>query len=175
MAHAEYASLKAVRRFLLPASAFTIVWLLLTEGNWSALPIGIPAVLAAAWVAVRTRSASRPGISLPGLMRFMPLFLWESLRGGFDVARRTLSPELRIQPGFTCFRTGLGDDNARVFLTNCICLLPGSLAADLQGDRIDIHLLDAAQQPEAELHRLEKAVGRLFVTAPDHPGKSAPC
>ena len=67
------------------------------------------------------------------------------------------------------------DDNARVFLTNCICLLPGSLAADLQGDRIDIHLLDAAQQPEAELHRLEKAVGRLFVTAPDHPGKSAPC
>jgi hypothetical protein len=40
--------------------------------------------------------------------------------------------------------------------------LPGTLAADLDGDRAELHLLDASQNPEPDLRRLEQAIGRLF-------------
>jgi len=103
-----------------------------------------------------------PGISLTGLSRFIVFFLRESVRGGFDVARRTLAPRLRIQPGFKNYRIRLNEPLARVLLINCISLLPGTLAARLDGDRVELHLLDAGVDPEPELLRLEQAIARLF-------------
>ena len=101
-------------------------------------------------------------MSLSGLIRLLPLFVWESLRGGIDVARRTLTPRMRIKPGFTQYRIRLERCSARVFFTNCVCLLPGTLAADLRDDRIEIHMLDSTVNPHAELERLERAIARVY-------------
>ncbi len=95
-------------------------------------------------------------------VRFFPFFLWESLRGGIDVARRTLAPRMRIQPGFTIYRTGLQQPAARVFFVDCVCLLPGTLGADLRGDQLDLHMLDARRDSLADLHRLERAVALIY-------------
>ena len=75
---------------------------------------------------------------------------------------RTLSLKMHIRPGFTVFRTDLRRRDALVFLINCANLLPGTLAADLRGGRLDIHLLDAEVDAENGLRRLERAVGRIF-------------
>ena len=141
---------------------FASLWWLLSGGDPGSWLIGIPAVLAAGWAARRLRMGERWTFSAPGVLRFLPLFLWESLRGGMDVARRTLAPRLRIQPGFTLYRTGLQQPNARVFFANCVCLLPGTLAADLQDDRLRVHMLDAAFDPQVELKRLERAVAHVY-------------
>ena len=45
---------------------------------------------------------------------------------------------------------------------NCISLLPGTLAADLDGDRVVLHLLDTGVDPEPDLRRLEDAIAGLF-------------
>ena len=103
-----------------------------------------------------------PGISLTGLFGFVVLFLLESIRGGFDVALRTLSPNLRIQPGFKRYQLHTSNPAARVLLVNCIGLLPGTLAADLDGDVAQLHLLDSDVNPEPQLHRLERAIARLY-------------
>ena len=103
-----------------------------------------------------------PRISLAGLPGFVALFLRESLRGGLDVAPRTLAPQLRIRPGFKHYRLQLSEPSARVLMINCISLLPGTLAARLTGDQVELHLLDAGEDPEPELLRLEQAIARLF-------------
>ena len=147
---------------LVRAAILACLWWIIAQGQTSAWLIGLPAVAAAAMASVylgRTRSRR---ISLTGLSGFIALFLRESVRGGFDVARRTLAPQLRINPGFANYRLRLTDPLARVLLINCISLLPGTLAARLEGDSVELHLLDAAEDPAPDLHRLEQAIARLF-------------
>lgn len=77
-------------------------------------------------------------------------------------ARRTLRPRMQIQPRFTEFTTRLHHPQARVFFANCVCLLPGTLAPDVRGRVIDIHMLDTAGDARAELLRLENAVAAIY-------------
>jgi multicomponent Na+:H+ antiporter subunit E len=144
------------------------LWWLLSDGDPGSWVIGLPAVAAAVWSVRRLRPARIGSVSLSALLRFVPFFLWESLRGGLDVARRTLAPRMRVQPDLILYRTRLSRPDARVFFTNCVSLLPGTLAADLRGDRLAVHVLDAASDAERELRLLERAVARVYPQA-------APC
>ncbi len=150
------------RNFVTTALALAGLWWLLTDNTPGAWLIGVPVVIAAAWSAQRMDSGDRDTISYMGVLRFVPLFVWESLRGGIDVAWRTLAPRMRIQPGYTRFRTLLRQTDARVLFANCICLLPGTLAADLHDDRLQVHLLDRGIDPGDDLRRLETAVARIY-------------
>ncbi len=138
------------------------LWWLLTNGAPASWLIGVPVVLAAGWSLQHLHSANTRSLSISGLIGFLPLFLWESLRGGIDVARRTLAPRLRIHPGFVIYPTRLQSDAARVFFINCVSLLPGTLAADFNDDQLTIHMLDDRIDPEDELRRLEQAVLRIY-------------
>ena len=86
----------------------------------------------------------------------------ESLRGGIDVARRVLSPRLDVAPGFLTYRTRLSGPQARLLFVNSVSLLPGTLAADLQDDRLTIHALDSDAEFAEDLARLETAVARVY-------------
>lgn len=139
-----------------------LLWWIIVQGQVGAWLIGLPAVALAIMVSVYFGDTDLPRVSLAGLARFIVFFLRESVRGGFDVARRTLAPRLRIQPGFKNYRTRLNEPLARVLLINCISLLPGTLAARLDGDQVELHLLDAGEDPAPDLIRLEQAIARLF-------------
>ena len=158
-------------RYLFVPVALAALWWLLSDGAAGAWVIGVPAVIGAAWAAWSLGAGDLGTISLRGLLRFLPLFVLESVRGGVDVARRTLAARMDIQPGFAQFRTGLKKPAARVFFANCVCLLPGTLASDLDGDRIELHLLDSGIDPEPELRRLEESVARVYRdSVPDSGG-----
>jgi multicomponent Na+:H+ antiporter subunit E len=141
---------------------FAGLWWLITQGRPEAWLIGVPAAVLAAYTSTRLGAPARPRLDLRGLPAFAALFLRESVHGGLDVAYRTLQPQLRIAPGFHRYRLHTRHPAARVLLVNCIGLLPGTLAASLDGDHAELHLLDASQDPAAQLHRLERAICRLF-------------
>ncbi|MGB5179849.1 MAG: Na+/H+ antiporter subunit E [Gammaproteobacteria bacterium] len=139
------------------------LWWLIVQGQPDAWLVGVPAVAIATLVSSRLGSRhALPRLSLTGLLAFVALFLRESIRGGLDVAFRTLGPRLRIEPGFHSYRMHTSHPAARVLLINCIGLLPGTLAADLDGDHAELHLLDNSVDPEPQLLRLEQAIVRLF-------------
>lgn len=138
------------------------LWWVITGGDPGSWLVGVPAVFAAAWAAERLRARPGPRFSIGGLLRFAPFFLWGSLRGGIDVARRTLGLRLRISPSFTEYRVQLAHPSARVFFANSVSLLPGTLTADLSGEQLRVHLLADDLDAQAELARLERAVARLF-------------
>ena len=142
---------------------FAFLWWLMTDGQPSSWLIGIPAILFATWVFMRLNPQPGHYLSLVGLLRFIPFFLIESLRGGIDVAARTLHPRLRIKPGFYRYPLKLEDRLQRLFFVNCVNLLPGTLTADIHEDCIEIHLLSEDIDPEPGLSRLQEAVSRLFL------------
>ena len=149
-------------QMLIVPGLLAALWWLLSGGALSSWLIGVPVVLAASWSLQRLRSAHAGSISMTGLLRFLPLFLWESLRGGIDVVMRTLVPRMRIRPGLVVYSTRLQSEAARVFFINSVSLLPGTLAADFNGNQLTIHMLDDSIDPEDELRRLEQAVLRIY-------------
>ena len=138
------------------------LWWLIVQGRADAWLVGLPAVALASWASIRLGGNEPPRLSPGGLVAFITLFLRESLRGGLDVARRTLGLVLRIEPGFRRYRLHLRHPAARVLFINCVGLLPGTLAADLDTDHAELHLLDTGMNPDPQLLRLEQAIARLF-------------
>jgi multicomponent Na+:H+ antiporter subunit E len=137
-------------------------WLMVPVASASAWLVGVPAILCAGLASAALSGGVRSGVSLRGLPAFALVFVRQSFSGGIDVARRTLAPTLNIAPGFAYYRLRNQAPLARVLVVNCISLLPGTLAARLVDDRVELHLLDARQDPQPELLELERAVARLF-------------
>ncbi len=152
----------SVTKVLVWVTVFSVLWWVITQGDIGSWLIGLPAVVGASWARIRIGSFAGTRISLLGLVRFVPYFLWESLRGGTDVALRTLAPRVRVKPGFYRYRTGLHASSARTFFAYCVSLLPGTLTAELQDEWLEIHTLNNASEPFAELVRLERVIARLF-------------
>ena len=137
------------------------LWWIVTNGSVESWLIGLPALAGAVWASRRLGTMSGVRISLLGVVRFVPYFIWESLRGGTDVALRTLAPRVRVQPGFYRYHTGL-HISERTFFAYCVSLLPGTLTADLQDEWLEIHMLNIESDPLSELSRLECLVAGLF-------------
>lgn len=112
---------------LLTLTLLAGLWWVLTSGSMASWLVWLPALASAAWVNGRLGRSSGERLSLTGLARFVPFFIWQSLRGGVDVALRTLTPRMRIQPGFSRYRTRLKTLSAQTFFANCVSLLPGTL------------------------------------------------
>lgn len=152
--------LPIARTVALRLALFSLLWWVLTEGqpgSWS---------LGALFVALATAlslALSRPvPWSAVGFIRFVPFFLWWSLRGGVDVAWRACAPSLPIAPGMLTYRLRLPPGRARVFMTAVISLLPGTLSAEIVRNSLFVHALDQRTSSEADLAALEMRSPRSF-------------
>ena len=139
---------------------FGLLWWVLTEGATNSWLVGAPAVL----LAVLASEVLLQGVSwsLPGAVRFVPFFLWHSLHGGVDVARRALHPRLPISPQLFDYRWRLPPGLPRVFMANTVSLLPGTLSAELGKEYLRVHVLDQAGTFASGLAVVESRVARLF-------------
>lgn len=146
----------------LRAGGFFALWLVL-------LPSFAPADLAVGALAAGCATAASlvllprgNGVRFLALLAWVPRFLWQSLAGGFDVARRALSPRMPLATGFVDYRTGLPRGHARNNFATVTSLLPGTLPCGDGPDTIEYHCLDTSQpvaeQLAAEERRLSGAL-----------------
>ncbi|MBW6509077.1 MAG: Na+/H+ antiporter subunit E [Desulfuromonadales bacterium] len=147
-------------RFILRLGGCLFLWWVLTGGRASSWIIGVPTIALALWVMEAAPQTHPWRISFAGLLRFIPYFLLQSLRGGIDVARRAYSPRLPLDPQIIDFPLNLPPGPAQVFFLNSVSLLPGTLSADLNGTTLKVHLLDHKIDPQ--LDQLETRVAALF-------------
>jgi multicomponent Na+:H+ antiporter subunit E len=92
---------------------------------------------------------------------FVPFFLWRSLQGGVDVARRAFHPRMPITPELLDYPLRLPPGLPRVMLANIVSLLPGTLSATLNREVLKIHVLDGEAALLANLDTLEERVGKV--------------
>jgi len=137
-----------------------LLWWMLTDGAVDSWPIGVPVVLLALYVSVKLMPAA--SWSLTGIARFVPFFLWHSLRGGVDVAGRALRPRLPISPALIDWPWQLPPGLPRVLMANTVSLLPGTLSAELNDRYLRVHVLDDSGGYQAELRSIEARVADLL-------------
>lgn len=155
-----------MRRFniltVILATLFASLWWLLTNGTASSWIVGLPVVVAATLVGQSLWGEMTTRIRWQGLIRFSVFFVYESIRGGIDVARRTLAPTMKIEPHFYYYQTNIQQPIAKLLFCNCISLLPGTLSVQLQDNQIEVHALSSDTEVEKELIQLENKVRAIF-------------
>jgi len=131
------------------------VWCVLTGAGRNALIAGLLVLPPAVWLSMLLLPPTR-ALRLYGMAAFLPGFLWSSLRGGIDVARRAFHPRMPLNPGWMVVPVGL-PDGGKVALGGALSLMPGTLVAGRDDEgRLLVHLLDRDQDVEG-LVRLEEA------------------
>lgn len=172
--------MRRIARLLAPPA---LLWVILTNGRVDSLIIGVPAIIASAWVFARLqRTPSIAGATGQAGMRveaptayvmryralpaFVGHFLLRSVIAGVDVARRTLSPRLDLSPDIIDVQTALPSGAPRLLLAATLSLVPGSLFVELHGDRITMHVLDRHADARRQLVSMEQQIAKLFVALP---------
>ncbi len=142
------------------------LWWILAEGRVDTWGIGAIAVVSAVLVSLRLLPVSAGRVSLPGLAAFVCLFVWNSVRGGVQVALAAFYGRTALRPGILEMRLELPPGGGRILLVNTLGLMPGTLGVELDDDRLRVHVLDE-RLPIAEVAReIERAIGRLFKVTP---------
>jgi len=145
-------------RFSVHALTLAALWAILADGRgWG---VGVPFVLLATVASCLIAPMSR--WSLSGLARFIPYFIWNSLRGGIDVAYRVFHPKLPIDPALVRYELRLNHVAARVLMANSVTLLPGTLSASLDGNVLVVHVLNAGAPTVEALETLEQRIAEVF-------------
>lgn len=154
------------RTGLLMAKRFAIffgLWLVLTDADEGAAPIGLATAAGALWISTRLAPTRERPLRLLQLAAMAPGFFWRSLRGGADVAWRAFHPKLPLAPGWIAYPARLPSGTPRVMLGGEVSLLPGTLVAGEESGRLLVHCLDTGlpivRQIEEEEARLARAVG----------------
>ena len=136
------------------------LWAVLANGEgWG---FGVPAALGAAWLSLRLAPPSAHRIRLLALPRFAGWFLWQSLRAGWDVARRTLHPALPLEPGMIRFRPTLPEGAPTWWLMLVVSLLPGTLSVRMAAGTLELHCLDTTGDVAGDVAQAEEELARLF-------------
>jgi multicomponent K+:H+ antiporter subunit E len=84
----------------------------------------------------------------PAAFRLGFVVLWDIVVSNLEVARLVVGPERRIEPRFVWFPLDIRDPHGIVSLAGIITMTPGTLSADLTGDRryLLIHALNAGDE-----------------------------
>ena len=138
------------------------LWVMLTGGSAESWIMGGPAVLLGTALIFIYPAPPAWRLSPVGAVRFILWFTLQSVRGALDVARRALAWHLPLAPGSRVYRTMLPAGAPRLLFANAITLLPGTLTAGIEGDRLVIHMLDTTADLDSELAALERRVAALF-------------
>lgn len=154
-----------VYSILLRTSALVLLWWLLNRGDYASWIIGAPFIAAAVALSM-VLAPPRPLRWRPlQVIRFMPVFLWESLKGGVDVTRRVFRPTMPLYPVIFNYKVSLPHGLPRLIMLNVVSLLPGTLSADIHEDQLTLHVLDSNTAFEDDLRRIEKLIANMIAPA----------
>jgi multicomponent Na+:H+ antiporter subunit E len=148
--------------FLWRVVLLALFWLLLNATDSASWIIGIPSILVAASFSMQLAPPRAWHWRPWQVVRFLPVFLLESVKGGIDVSLRVFRPGMRLRPVVVDYRLRLPNGLPRLLMLNVVSLLPGTLSADLQDNCLRLHVLDKNTSYENELRRIESYIEKMF-------------
>ena len=152
-------------RFILATLLVFAIWLLLTASlQPQELATGLLVALITAGLTLprlHLLDGLKLGPALPWYaVRFLGSFLVALWEANIDMARRVLTPRLRIEPGIVAVHTELRSPLGRLLLANAITLTPGTLSVDVIDDRILVHWIDIS--PGQDIDHATRAIAADF-------------
>lgn len=154
------------RAFVMRGLGFALIWWALAEGRSDSWGLGLATVAVAVATSLVLSPPGRGRFSLPGVLAFAGFFLVQSVRGGVLVARQALRRRPDLAPALIQLPTTLPPGPATVLLANTLNLLPGTVALDVEGKTLRVHVLDSRLPIAEEVAAVEIHIARMFGISP---------
>lgn len=152
------------RTVLSRAVLFFGLWLVLLPSLKPAdLAVGLIATAAATWTSAHLMPPEVGHVRLLALLAFVPHFAWQSVMAGVDVARRAMSPRMRLKPGFVTCPVSLPPGLARNDFVSIMSLMPGSVPVDETEHSVIFHCLDTDQPLAEQMAKEERLLTNALV------------
>lgn len=159
---------KNIRSALARGGLFAGLWVGLVGADPEGLALGLAVVPAALWVSLRSMPP-QGRLRVGRFLTMLPGFHLRSVLGGLDVAARALAPRMRLAPGWVVAPSRL-PPAGRVAMGASLSLMPGTLVAGTEGDRLLVHVLDRTADHAGALRAEEARLARLHSTTADAEG-----
>jgi multicomponent Na+:H+ antiporter subunit E len=151
---------------ILRVLAFAALWWVLAEGRTQAWWLGLVAAAVATAASVAVLPPVRGKFRLRAAVDFFAYFLWQSVRGGAQVAAMALRRRIDLRPAMVELPLALPPGAPRVLITAAFGLMPGTVGVRLEGERLRVHVLDERLPVMQEARELEARIARLFGERP---------
>ena len=154
-----------------------VIWILLA-GSFAAQDLIVGAVVSilVAWFSARFFVHDSPywffGKRFFILIWYcVAIFPWELIKANWDVAKRVLSPKLRINPGIIRVPVDLTAEYGKAMLADSITLTPGTITVDIDEREgrcwyyihwVDVQETDREAAGEIIKGRMEKWIRRIW-------------
>lgn len=162
----KFNGLSLFKRWCIGCVWFALLWMLLNQNDAASWVLGVFFVCAASALSIglstHRKSEQTSSIRFIGCVTFIPYFIWQSLRGGWDVATYALYPNKPVNGGFYRYKTTLTEGLPGLVLIQVVSLLPGTMSTSASRDHIVIHILDIDTFVVSELSECERRVSSLF-------------
>lgn len=136
--------------------------MVLTGAATKTWALGVVTVTLATTASLLLQPPGTRRLSVVGSLRFLGFFLVRSVKGGLQVALMAFRPRPALQPGLLDITLRLPDEAERIILAGTLSLLPGTLSVEMDGNVLQLHVLDASMPIEPEVRRAESMVARMF-------------
>ena len=154
------------KRVALRLGLMASLWWGLTGVDWHSWLVGLPVVAVSTALSLKLGSTSDWRWSFGSLLPFAWYFTRQSILSGWDVARRALHPNCRLNPGLISYNLDLPSGSSRLFFCGIVSLLPGTLVVSIDESKAWIHVLDTSIEQDPTLEELETRIARLFGLSP---------
>jgi multicomponent Na+:H+ antiporter subunit E len=139
-----------------------VLWLVISEFDGQLVIYGLLTAAAVALLSLRLLPLQTMRLSLIGVTRFLPYFLWRSFLGGLDVAWRACHPRLPISPGMIEHKMSIRSEMEKTLLMLIVSLLPGTLSVRVHNGTLKVHCLDSGSDHAAAVAALEQRISGMF-------------
>ncbi len=133
-------------------------WLLLSGGRGPgyAAVAAVAGGIISAWLAPGLLHQPRP----LAIIRFLALFIQQSLVGGADVAWRAMRPSMPLNADWHDYPVSLRTPAGQSLLLITVSLTPGTLCVDMHNGVMRAHVLTPAMADG--IPRVERAIAAIF-------------
>lgn len=143
-------------------------WFLLSAGDLASLLVGVIFIPLSIFVSIKlskktTIAGSNVSIQLIKIPKFIGFFLYQSIKGGTDTARRVFSADMKLQPEFVHYPIKhLPAGLPMNLFMNMVSLLPGSVSVIREPDSVLVHVLTLTNNTLSDIYACELIVSELF-------------
>lgn len=140
---------------------FTIIWLTLTNFDFTSLIFGSFAVGVITYISFKLYPINN-NLNYTAILKFILFFLIESFKSGFEVALLALKPKLKLNPKFITYNITLKSHTSIMLFIHIISLMPGTLSAKLNSSELTLHILNYREDVLKSIEELEKKIVEIF-------------
>ena len=148
------------RSVLIRIFLFSLGWWVLAEGDLKEPWLISVGVGAAVVFSMFLFPPVFHGWRIRKVLAFIPWFIWNSILGGIDVARRSLSKDMRLEPKVVKIQLHHGEIPS-LLLAWVVSLLPGTACVQWRGSGMSIHILDEKSDPLPKVQELERKLSEM--------------